>query len=172
MINVNSLFVPEPPWIIQTDMDDDIVLSELKKKYGEQVKKNYFVLNGNKMHDFDGLFTEFSIGLKFPDYFGRNFNALDECMADLEWLNLNTYIIFIKNASEILEKNTNRDFDALIKLLDNVAYEWSKPVKLGEEWDRDPVPFHVILQVTDQVKRDQEKRGRRGIKKRIVPIAV
>ena len=32
------------------------------------------------------LFTVFEDGLKFPDYFGRNWDAFEECIRDLSWL--------------------------------------------------------------------------------------
>lgn len=34
----------------------------------------------------DALLTELSERLRFPDYFGGNWNALVECLGDLEWL--------------------------------------------------------------------------------------
>jgi RNAse (barnase) inhibitor barstar len=34
----------------------------------------------------DALFDALSSGLSFPEYFGRNFDALEECLRDLAWL--------------------------------------------------------------------------------------
>lgn len=34
----------------------------------------------------DALLDALSAALRFPDYFGRNWNALDECICDLSWL--------------------------------------------------------------------------------------
>jgi hypothetical protein len=34
----------------------------------------------------DALLEALSVALRFPDYFGRNWNALNECICDLSWL--------------------------------------------------------------------------------------
>jgi hypothetical protein len=34
----------------------------------------------------NALLDALSVALHFPDYFGRNWNALDECICDLSWL--------------------------------------------------------------------------------------
>jgi RNAse (barnase) inhibitor barstar len=34
----------------------------------------------------DQLFERYAAGLSFPDYFGRNWDALDECLRDLHWV--------------------------------------------------------------------------------------
>ncbi|WP_062050487.1 barstar family protein [Bacillus sp. JCM 19034] len=55
----------------------------------EEYKKNNIVIkeiDGKKCSDVEGLFDEFAIKLQFPNYFGKNWAAFDECINDLEWL--------------------------------------------------------------------------------------
>jgi len=134
------------PWILRTTMGVDDFIREAVDTHGSSIQKGLLILDGRKMHDYDEVYDEFSRVMSFPDYFGRNLNALDECLSDLEWLGLDSYIIFIKNADEVLQSEAEGGFDGLIEILVNAAKEFSMPVNMGEAWDRGAVLFHVILQ--------------------------
>lgn len=41
-------------------------------------------LSGRRMADLGGVYDETSAALQFPDYFGRNLDAFDECLRDLD----------------------------------------------------------------------------------------
>src|SRR3989339_103616 len=44
------------------------------------------ILKGQKMHTLSSLYDEFTVDLSFPNYFGRNLDAFEECINDLSWL--------------------------------------------------------------------------------------
>ena len=134
------------PWILRTSMGVEDFIKEALGFHGNSIQKSLLILDGRKMHDYDEVYDEFSRVMSFPDYFGRNLNALDECLSDLEWLGLDSYIIFINNADEVLKSEAEGGFDGLIEIFVNAAKEFSMPVNMGEAWDRGAVPFHVILQ--------------------------
>lgn len=68
-----------------------------------------FEINGKNCKNSQSLFTEFATKLEFPDYFGRNWDAFDECIGDLSWLNAKTLLIKVKNVGSILSLETKRD---------------------------------------------------------------
>lgn len=103
------------------------------------------VLDGRKMNTADSLFTEFAAALSFPGYFGRNWEALDECLADLSWLPAKGYVLLITDSSEVLA-GSSREWEILVDTLIRVAEEWAEPVVLGEPWDRPKIPFHTLFQ--------------------------
>lgn len=45
----------------------------------------------------ESLLEALSIALRFPDYFGQNWNALDECICDLSWLPPGDVVIIHKD---------------------------------------------------------------------------
>jgi RNAse (barnase) inhibitor barstar len=91
------------------------------------------------------LFSEMKIQFKLPDYFGQNWDALDECLADLEWLPATFYVIAIDHAEQILESEKERTRQILSRLVQRIPEEWSHPIMDGEDWDRPAVPFHWVL---------------------------
>ena len=59
------------------------------------------------------LMEYLKIGLRFPDYFGRNWNALDDFLDDLPWIHERNIIIANEEFPQIPEKQLNYYIDAL-----------------------------------------------------------
>jgi hypothetical protein len=106
------------------------------------------VVRGRKMRTVQGLFDEFAAALQFPWYFGDNWAAFDECVADLEWLPPRSgYVVVISDAREVLVTATATELGVLVTTLTDAWSGLGTPVTRGEWWDRPAVPFHVVLAV-------------------------
>ncbi len=103
-------------------------------------------MDGNKMKTNDSLFDEFVKVFEFPDYFGHNYDALDECIGDLGWIDFSVGIILVKDSCTLLSKEKSDTLEILNSVFQDASREWSKPIELGEEWDRPAIPFHTVLQ--------------------------
>ncbi len=136
------------PWVVKTTMDATCFLNSLLVDNVNGFERGLFIFDARKMHSYSSFYDEMCEVMHFPDYFGRNLNALDECLSDLDWLECDRYIIYIANADELLMQENEDDVEKLVELFEKIAQEWSNPVSLGEAWDRDAIPFHVILQIT------------------------
>ncbi len=71
-------------------------------------------VRGHKSKTAEKLFDEFAAALQFPYYFGENWDAFDECISDLEWLNGDAFGVVIFNANELLCQMPT-DLDILIR---------------------------------------------------------
>jgi len=151
-MKIESLKDVVQPWVIKIIGNIVLLIESLQQQIG---KENLFVLNGVNMKTYDGLYDEFANVFKFPDYFGRNLNALDECLNDLEWLNINMILIVVTNSDYVLCEENDAGCETIIEIFEDAGTEWSKPVEHGEQWDRDPIPFHAIMQA--------EKEGAKAI---------
>jgi RNAse (barnase) inhibitor barstar len=141
----NLSFLPSPPWLLRVEGSvSEVTLATWQTL---QSKPTFVIriLRGTHMETFKDFFHEIGAAMQFPYYFGENFNAVRECLADLEWLPGKGYLLVVTNADRILHAETQDDQAAVLRLFDDAAEEWSKPVTLGTEWDRDSRPFHVVL---------------------------
>lgn len=113
-------------------------------KYFENDSKKFVtMIDGERCHNQKNTFKEFSRKMKFPDYFGYNWDAFDECLNDLEWLDCKQYVLFIKDFDLIFESN-KENLELLLTTLFEAAKEWEK----GREYDSfptPPTPFHIII---------------------------
>ena len=96
------------------------------------------LLRGKNMTSTTALFNEFAAALQFPCYFGNNWNAFDECIADLEWLAGEAYIIAIVDAPSVL-RDQSAELDVFARIVRSVTKEWR---------DRDGFVFQVVLHCT------------------------
>jgi len=103
------------------------------------------VVRGTKMRTLAALFDEMAAALQFPDYFGENWDALDECLADLSWLPAAGYVLLIRESTTVLSQEDPMQLPTFVSVLANAANQWSEPVEQGEAWDRPGKPFHIVL---------------------------
>jgi len=144
MAIVNPFLACEPPWFLlstRTESELDSAISYLEVQ-GIIVRKFDGLLLTNK----SGLMDGFTSAFAFPDWFGRNWDALEESLGDLEWLPATGYCIWILNADVVLRDEPPSDLASFWAVLEAVAARWSKSVALGKPWDRPATPFHVGLQ--------------------------
>ncbi len=112
------------------------------------------IIKGAKCHTTSGLLNEFARALDFPDYFGHNWDALEECLADLEWLPAKGYIVLITDAAQVLPDDED-EYETLLEVLSDAGEAWGSG-QAGTGAKR-ATPFHMLFAVSE---REKSKRTR------------
>lgn len=110
----------------------------IKGKYVEDISsiKDLLVIDGKKCKTTDDLFKEYATVLKFPDYFGYNWGAFDECIRDFdfpEYDGKDDIYIFVKNIDDVL---TKEKFEIDKYIYTTTFTNFDDKVNFGEEWDK------------------------------------
>ena len=83
-------------------------------------------------------------GFRFPDYFGRNLDALLDCLRDIRYSEIGAQAIVIRNADRLLWDESPDLAGAVLETLgDAAAFMNSEEPDLAG--DGPPTPFHVAL---------------------------
>ena len=107
------------------------------------------IIQGAKCQTIAGLLTECARALDFPDYFGHNWDALEECLIDLEWLPAKGYILFITDAGYVLPDD-EEEYETFLEILRDAGEAWgSGQAGMGA---RRATPFHALFAVSEQEK--------------------
>ena len=107
------------------------------------------IIKGAKCQTTAGLLTEFARALDFPDYFGHNWDALEECLADLEWLPAKGYILLITDAVQALPDD-EEEYETFLEILRDAGEAWGNgQAGMGA---RRATPFHVLFAVSEREK--------------------
>ena len=116
------------------------------------------IIKGRHCQTLATLFAEFARALAFPDYFGHNWDALEECLADLEWLPAKGYILLITDAGCVLPDD-EVEYETFLEILRDAGEAWGNgQTEMGA---RRATPFHVLFAVSE---REKAKRAHWGMK--------
>jgi hypothetical protein len=122
----------EPPFFHLLSIPDLNLLFENFESFNE---RDVFVARAQgSLKTKADILLSISEALSFPDYFGNNWDAFDECINDLEWLPYKGYILLLENGSDLLELPLNE-----WKLFFGVLEEAT------EFWKQEGKSFHVAL---------------------------
>jgi hypothetical protein len=139
------LLKPEGVWLhllVGTQAETDVLVADLSRiGKGKAVCR---VIRGEKSTTTADLFDELSAALQFPSYFGDNWDAVDECLTDLEWLPGEAYVIVIVDSIHLLEGAPPDQVRQFCSVLARAAKEWGQPVEGA--WARPARAFHVVWQ--------------------------
>lgn len=86
------------------------------------------------VRDRDGLFERLATSLEFPDWFGRNWDALADCLGDLSWLRANGYMLLLEHCDGFRAAH-GADFATALQVFAAAA----------EAWRDERVPFWVLV---------------------------
>jgi hypothetical protein len=85
-----------------------------------------------------GLLRAIADALAFPDWFGENWDALEDCLTDLSWSGGSGYVMLLDNCGA-LSRNDPESFETALEIFDSAA----------EYWYDEEVPFWVFVSGAD-----------------------
>jgi RNAse (barnase) inhibitor barstar len=105
-------------------------IARLKQDEGTKV----FEIDGDRIVDSTSLFQEFATVMQFPEYFGHNWDALKDCLTELDGYEVDRYIIAI---------------DKLDRFITNDLSQWTNFLdvckSVVEYWQDTETPVYILL---------------------------
>lgn len=82
-------------------------------------------IDGSKATSVKEFHESIAAAMHFPDYEGKNLDALDEMLNDLEWINEQKVIIYIGNSGDWLSREKSEEkLLTIIDIFDATAEDW------------------------------------------------
>ncbi|MFZ3493778.1 barstar family protein [Streptomyces sp. 5.8] len=90
------------PWMHVITAGGGVGLDELLPTSGSVYVAR---LDGRRMTDELSTFQHFDELLKFPAYFGWNWNSFHDCLRDLQWLSSDRHVLIVDAAESVLSED-------------------------------------------------------------------
>ncbi len=74
-------------------------------------------IDGNKARTLRGFYPRVAKALFFPDYFGKNLDALFDCLCSLEVVGKQDIVLLVRNAEYFLSKEKPEKREAALEVL-------------------------------------------------------
>lgn len=83
----------------------------------------FFHVRGRGVEDKDRFFQEAATVLNFPEYFGHNWDAFEECLTDMSWHPAPGYLILCEDL-ESFRQQARDDFQTFLAISRDAASFW------------------------------------------------
>lgn len=111
-------------------------------------------VDGRRCRTKAALLDALARAFALPASAGRNWDAIEEALADLEWLPAPGYALIVTHADALLADAPPDDYRTFLGLVEDVGREWARP-RTGQ-WPRAAAPFHAWLVVAAERERARE----------------
>jgi RNAse (barnase) inhibitor barstar len=148
-MNYEQLFQPEQPTFYVQVADESSLANLYFQLTSDYPQAAIRMVRGNKSKTVPDFFNEIGAALQFPYYFGENWDAFDECITDLSWLDGDAYLLIVNQANLLLQDATQKDFQILMQVLSDAHETWLRQPQIVNE-EEQPTAFHLLLACTDE----------------------
>jgi RNAse (barnase) inhibitor barstar len=85
----------------------------------------FFHIEGKNITSKDQLMNHVATALRLPKTFGHNWDALEECLVDLEWVDDEGYVIYYDHIDGLLNAHPDQ-FETLVEILRDAVNSWKE----------------------------------------------
>ncbi len=100
----------------------------------KRAKFAYFHIEGKSIARKEQLLNHVATSLRFPDYFGGNWDALEECLTDMEWVDAPGYLIYYDHIDALAATHPDQ-LQTFVEICRDAVTSWKE----------DGTPFVVLL---------------------------
>lgn len=125
-MHIQQLMQPTEHWLHVLTGDESKTFDQ-SRAWERESKGRLIVrqVRGDRARSEQALFDEFSAAWQFPPYFGNNWDALEECLADLAWLPGQAYVLVIRSGLALLESGSEKEQARFWSVVARVAQGWN-----------------------------------------------
>ena len=85
----------------------------------------FFHIEGKNIARKEQLLNHAATAMRFPDEFGHNWDALEECLTDLEWVDADGYLLYYDHIDGLLTAHPDQ-FETLVEILRDSVKSWKE----------------------------------------------
>jgi len=85
----------------------------------------FFHLDGKNIERKEQLLNHVATVLQFPNHFGSNWDALEECLTDLEWVDGDGYLIYFDHIDGLLTAHPDQ-FATFVEIVRDAVESWKE----------------------------------------------
>ena len=101
------------------------ILNTISDKHSTE-KTLVAIIDGEQIDTLEKFYSSIASQLKFSDSFGNNFDAFDEMMNDLDWLEEDRIYLIFRHYDVFLVEENNEAREIVLTILDDAASEWKR----------------------------------------------
>jgi RNAse (barnase) inhibitor barstar len=94
----------------------------------KRARMAYFHIDGKNITRKEQLLNAVATALHFPADFGHNWDALEECLTDMEWADADGYVIFYDHIDGLLAAHPDQ-FETLVEICRDAVASWKEDDK-------------------------------------------
>ena len=101
------------------------ILNTISDKHSTE-KTLVAIIDGEHTDTLEKFYSSIASQLQFPNSFGNNFDAFDEMMNDLDWLEEDRIYLIFRNYDIFLVEENDEAREILLTILDDASSEWKR----------------------------------------------
>ncbi len=107
-------------WFLPSHAEPKAVQSAAKK-----AGFAFFHVEGRNIARKEQFLNHAATALRFPQHFGHNWDALEECLMDLEWVDAEGYVLYYDHIDPFLSAQPEQ-FETLVEILRDAVQSWKE----------------------------------------------